>query len=248
MPSLGIDYADSIARDSAGFAAAAEGNLEAPVEGCPGWGVRDLVRHLIEVQWFWGTIVDRRLAAPPDEASHPPAREDGRLLDTFRAGADRLVSVLRSADPQTRCWTWASAQQDVAFVVRHQAQEAAVHHWDAAQAAGRLADIDPAVAADAVDEFLTFSVSSAADPADPPRPALNGRLVLSCTDQDMAWTVEDGAAPGTVTHHLGTAPGVPVMSAPAGQLLLWLYRRVPLDTGAVPPELAERLRALCFTD
>lgn len=244
----GIDFPAAIEEHSSGFATAADGNLDAAVVGCPGWPVRDLVRHLIEVQWFWSTIVELRLSAPPKEASRPAPPDDAHLLSTFRAGAEHLVSALRSADPNAACWTWAPQRQDVAFVIRHQAQEAAVHHWDAAQAAGHQAEIDPELAADAVDEFLTYSVSGEADPADPPRPPLDGRLTLRCTDLEAAWTVENGIIPGTVVHHPGAAWGVPEMGAPAAQLLLWMYRRVPLDTGPVPSELADRLRALCFTD
>lgn len=225
---------------------AAEGNLEEPVEGCPGWRVGDLVRHLTEVHWFWATIVEELLQEPPPEARRPAPDADVDLLQTFRAGAARLVAVLGAADPGAPCWTWAPAQQDVAFVIRHQVQEAAVHHWDACRAAGTTALIDPPQAADAVDEFLTFSVSSVADPADPPRPALAGRIVLACSDWEAAWTVQDGAVPGTLVHRPGAEPGAPLLRARASDLLLWLYRTLELP--GPDPGLASRLRDPCFTD
>ena len=241
-----FDPLQAIAGHSSGFASAALGHLGAPVEGCPGWNVEDLVRHLTEVHWFWATIVEELLQEPPPESRRPAAAPTARLVEAFSAGAARLVAVLAAADPDARCWTWAPGQQDVAFVLRHQVQEAAVHHWDAARAAGLEAEIEPALAADAVDEFLTFSVSSEADPADPPRAALAGWLVMACSDWDAEWTVADGRIPGTVTHHRGREPGVPLLRDPAADLLLWLYRRVELP---VPdPDLAARLRDLCFTD
>ncbi len=225
---------------------AAARNLGEPVEGCPGWTVGDLVRHLTEVHWFWTTIVEELLQEPPPESRHPVPAPDVELLEAFRAGAARLVAVLAADDPGAPCWTWAPAQRDVAFVIRHQVQEAAVHHWDAARAAEIMVSIGPREAADAVDEFLTFSVSTEADPADPPRPALGGRLVLSCSDREAAWTVQDGGAPGTLVHHPGAEPGAPVLRAKASDLLLWLYRRVELP---VPDQgLASRLRDLGFTD
>jgi uncharacterized protein (TIGR03083 family) len=251
MPSVdrGYDMLDAITRHSEGFLEAARGNLGAAVEHCPGWEVSDLVWHLTEVQWFWATIVEERLAAPADESTRPVREADGdRLLDAFGAGAHRLVSVLGAAAPSEHVWTWAPAQQDVAFVTRHQVQEAAVHHWDARHAAGGRLTVEPHVAADAVDEFLTFSVSSDADPADPPRPALDGAVVLRCTDVAAAWTLTDGRSPGTVTTTAVATPGHPEVAASASDLLLWLYRRVVLDTGGVPADLLARFRALTYTD
>lgn len=226
----------------------AAGALEAPVEHCPGWTVGDLLRHLADVHWFWSTIVAERLAAPPDEARRPAPAGDPDVVAAFRAGAERLVSVLRTAPPAEHVWTWAPARQDVGFVRRHQVQEAAVHHWDAAHAAGRALAIPPPEAADAVDEFLAFSVSSDADPATPPRPALDGRFALVTTDAGAAWTLSDGGTPGTVHVADGQAPGAPVLAGTACDLLLWLYGRVSLAPAGVDAGLLARFRALCFTD
>ncbi len=239
---------EAIRVHSAGFADAAEGNLTAAVEHCPAWDVAGLVRHLTDVHWFWSTIVAERLDAPPDESRRPTHDSDEGLLDVFRAGADTLVGTLLAANPATQVWTWAPAQHDVAFVTRHQVQEAAVHHWDAMRARGRNLEIEPDVAADSVDEFLTFSLSTDADPADPPRPPLEGAFVLRCTDLDVAWTVTEGGSPGTVAATRGGASGIPELAAPASDLLLWLYGRVALDAGEVPADLLDRFRALSFTD
>jgi uncharacterized protein (TIGR03083 family) len=248
VSSSGLDFPDAIAEHSAGFAFAAEGNLEAGVEHCPGWTVADLVRHLSDVHWFWATIAEESLSAPPDESRRPPAAPPDQLIAAFRSGADRLVRVLRSADGAERVWTWAPAQQNVAFISRHQVQEAAVHHWDAAHAAGQSIVIAPPVAADSVEEFLTFSVSSDDDPAQPPRPALGGRFVLRCSDVDAAWTISDGGTPGTIAFARGGAASLPAVTATASDLLLWLYGRVALDSQDVPPGLVERFKALTFTD
>jgi uncharacterized protein (TIGR03083 family) len=153
-----LDHCALIAADSAGLADAAEGNLATPVEYCPGWSVADLVRHVWDVHAFWGQLVERRLADPDDYVA-PPEPADEVLLDTFRAGAIRLVETLRAADPATPVWTWAS-QHDAAFVIRHQVQEAAVHRWDAEHAAGRSFVIDRAAAVDSIDEFLAVSLAS----------------------------------------------------------------------------------------
>jgi uncharacterized protein (TIGR03083 family) len=238
----------AITHHSAGFAEAARGNLDARVEHCPDWSVADLVRHLTEVHWFWRTIVEERLESPPDESRRPPHASDDELVDTFVLGAGRIAQVLANADQSAHCWTWAGWQQDVAFVTRHQVQEAAVHHWDAAHAAGTSVAIDPAVAADSVDEFLHFSVASDDDPDEPTTPPLDGTLGFRATDTGDTWTLTDGARPGTAAVSTGAAPDVPTLEATASDLLLWLYGRVELDTSGVPDDLVGRFRGICFTD
>lgn len=238
----------AITEHSAGFAEAARGNLDAPVEHCPGWSVADLVWHLTEVHWFWGTIVAELLAAPPDESRQPARVADEQLVDEFVAGAARLVTALREADQSAACWTWAGWQQDVAFVTRHQVQEAAVHHWDAVHAAGGALLIGPAVAADSVDEFLHFSVASDHDVDEPVKHPLGGTLALRARDTGDAWTLTDGARPGTARVTGGAAAGVPLLEADAGDLLLWLYDRVALEAAGVPADLLARFRDMRFTD
>jgi len=239
---------DAITGHSTGFAEAVEGNLGASVEHCPGWTVADLTWHLTEVHWFWGTIVEGLLESPPDQGLRPPRPDDAGLVAAFRAGAERLVRVLGEANQSAHCWTWAGWKQDVAFVTRHQVQEAAVHHWDAAHAAGAPWAVDPVVAPDSIDEFLHFSVASDDDPDDPVKPPLDGTLGLRCSDTGDAWTLSDGAREGTAKVSSGVADGVPVVEASASDLLLWLYGRVDVDTAAVDPALLQRFREMCFTD
>ncbi len=243
-----LDQLAAIADSSRGLADAAEGNLGAPIEHCPGWSVADLVAHLTDVQWFWATIAAGPLVEPPSHEDRPARVTDEELVSTLRAGADRLVTVLAAADPAAPAWTWAPAAQTVGFIRRHQVQEAAVHHWDAVHAAGGTLALDPAVAVDAIEEFLTYSVSSPTDPAEPSRPPLAGQLMLRASDVDAVWTVTDADPPGTVQFHRGSGDGAPAVSGSAADLLLWLYQRVELglDDGTRP--LVQRLRALSYTD
>ena len=247
MAITSADYIDAITEHSAGFAAAARGNLDADVRYCPGWDVADLVEHLTEVHWFWATIAGDRLSAPPDESGRPAKAPRPQMIDSFQAGADHMVAVLRAAAGDEKVWTWAPGQQNIAFITRHQVQEAAVHHWDAVDAAGGTLVIAAPVAVDSVEEFLTVSVSSDADPAEPARPALAGQFALRCTDADAVWTVSDGSTPGTIRFEPGAGPDLRSVSATASDLLLWLYGRVSLDTTAVPADLLARFRSLLFT-
>ncbi len=259
----------AIERHSAGLAEAARGNLSARVKHCPDWSVADLVWHVTGVQWFWARIAEDLPQEMPrhllEEQNRPPRPDsDEGLLALFTACTRDLVEVLGRADQSAACWTWAP-QQDVAFITRHQVQEAVVHHWDAAHAAGRPIDIDPDTAVDAVEEFLTVSVSSDADPADPPRPAMNGAIwICACVgegEQCPTWLVTDGAAPGTVSWQRlpdGSEPGdvvgdVPMVGGHADpvDVLLWLYgrqRHLYVDEGDGDASVHDRFRALTFTD
>jgi uncharacterized protein (TIGR03083 family) len=241
-----LDLIAAISEHSDGLAAAAEGNLDVAVEHCPGWTVADLVAHVFEVHWFWGTIAGQHLQEPPSDDDRPPRPAGAELVAQFRTGAERLVGTLSAADQATRVWTWAPSQQDIAFITRHQVQEAAVHHWDAAQAAGIKLELAHDLAVDAVEEFLTFSVSSITDHPDKPRPSLDGSFALVATDVDASWTVTDDETPGTLRFSRGAPADLPTISGTASDLLLWLYGRVQLagdDT-----ELIGQFRGLSFTD
>jgi uncharacterized protein (TIGR03083 family) len=242
-----FDCIAAITEHSAGFAEAALGNLDARVEHCPEWSVGDLVRHLTEVHWFWGTIVEERLDAPPEDSRRPARPDDSDLVDEFVTGAASLVRVLREADQSARCWTWAPWRNDVAFVTRHQVQEAAVHHWDVAHAAGRPLVIAADVAVDSIDEFLHFSVPSEDDSDEPPAGALEGPLSVRASDTGDAWTLSDSERPGALHVERGATSG-PVLEATASDLLLWLYSRKDIETGDVPGDLVARFQALCYTD
>jgi uncharacterized protein (TIGR03083 family) len=223
----------------------AQNDLAAPVPSCPGWTMSDLVVHLTGVHWSWATIVEElRQEMLTEDAAPPPS---GDLVVAGREQADRIVRVLAAADPAAGCWSWA-AQQDVGFVLRHQVQEAAVHHWDAANAVGAPWSIDPAAAADAVSEFLTFSVSTDAANygAELGSPALDGTVRLRATDTGDAWTVTDAASPAAMTWSPGGEG--PAVEGRAEDLLLWLYKRAEVDTSAVDAALLARFRALTYSD
>ncbi|MDQ1751246.1 MAG: hypothetical protein QOE71_2302 [Pseudonocardiales bacterium] len=243
----------AVREHSQGLARSARTNLAAPVEHCPGWTVADLVAHVTDVHWFWATIAAGGLSEPPPDDSRPPRAADEDLVSVFLAGARRMADVLGRADQDRRVWTWAPDAQHIGFITRHQVQEAAVHHWDAAHAVGHDLALDPVMAADAITEFLTFSVSSVADHPATARPDLAGIFVLVAADLGRTWTVRDASLPGTVEFTVGASDGAeftgPRVIATASELLLWLYGR--LDLPAQPDEAAEllvRFKGLCFTD
>jgi uncharacterized protein (TIGR03083 family) len=238
---------DVIAAHAQSVAKEAPGALDVAVEHCPGWTVATLLQHLIEVHWIWALIVEERLTERPEEGRPVDIPRD-ELAARFLSGADHLVDVLRSANQNELVWTWAPLENTVAFVTRHQVQEMAVHHWDVAHAVGRDVIIEADVACDAAEEFLTFSVSSSADPMGPPLPGLNRRLGLQCTDADQSWTVFDDGTPGTITFVRGLESPDATLSATSSDFLLWLYSRVDIAGDANALALGAQLHTLSFTD
>ncbi|MGI8665688.1 MAG: maleylpyruvate isomerase family mycothiol-dependent enzyme [Jatrophihabitans sp.] len=249
----GLDYFAEIALHSAALAEAAENDLDAPVAHCPGWTVADLVAHVWQVHWFWSYLAEHRCATPP-QVDGPERPERAVLVDEFRAGAMRMIEILRGADQQAAVWTWAPSQQNIGFISRHQVQEAAVHRWDAEHAVGRECALDVPTSVDSIEEFLTFSVATPASRPDQPAADLGGSLALVSTDADASWTIREAELPGSVRFDRGVDHGeqLPTVRASSSELLLWLYRRVVLTATATDQpaatELIGRFRALTFTD
>lgn len=216
-------YLDAIRRDGAGLLAAARAaEPGASIVACPGWTPIDLVWHIGEAHRFWSTVVGERLAEPPQD--WPPERPADDDVWPYAAEALELViDVLAGADPSTPVWTW-SSQQDVAFVTRRMAHETAMHRVDAEQAAGRQPEVETALAADGIDEFLAFFLAyTVKDP-----PPLGGSVHLHCTDVEGEWTIapgDDGACVVTRDH----AKADTALRGRASDLLQVLWRRRSLD-------------------
>jgi uncharacterized protein (TIGR03083 family) len=118
-------------------AAAARAGLDAAVPACPGWQVRDLLKHTGYVhRWATGYVTERHTSrmgvSEKDVLGEGPA--DEALLDWFREGHASLVTALEDADPSLECWTFLAAPSPLAFWARRQAHETAIHRVDAEQA------------------------------------------------------------------------------------------------------------------
>jgi uncharacterized protein (TIGR03083 family) len=242
-----MDYLQAIRRDRDRFYAAAEGaDPTGPVPSCPDWTIADLVWHLGEVHWFWGTDVEVRASGPDELEQAKPERPAayGDLITWGRAQADRLIDLLEATPDDVPVWTWALNESDrnVGFVRRHQVQEAAVHRWDIENAAtGSPQPIEADAADDAIDEILAITLPWGVR-ADKP---LVGSVHLHCTDTDGEWFVH---ADGRVerTHAKGDA----AIRGSASDLLLALYARVPITAVEVVGDasVADELIARLNTD
>ncbi|HKG50312.1 MAG TPA: maleylpyruvate isomerase family mycothiol-dependent enzyme [Actinomycetales bacterium] len=206
MPLTEEAYLGNLERDAAAVSACIDrGPMSAPVAGCPGWDLRQLVVHLGRTH-RWATAA----LASTDQPAYPPRPDDARLAEWFAEGAAELLAALRSADPGRPCWSFSPDTGTVAFWVRRQAQETAVHRWDAQHALGRADRIDATLAADGVDEVARVFY---------PRQVAMGRREPLGT----AVTLRPDDAGEPVL--LGEGTPVAAVSGPAEDLLLALWQR-----------------------
>jgi uncharacterized protein (TIGR03083 family) len=205
-----------------------QGPLDAPVTGCPGWDLRDLVIHLGRThRWAAAAL------ASTEQPAYPPRPEGDRLADWFAEGAAGLQRALREADLSQPCWSFSPENRTAAFWVRRQALETAVHRWDAQHALGRADGIDPALAADGVDEVARVFY--------PRQVALGRRAPLG-----RAVTLRPLETGEPVT--VGEGEPVASVTGPAELLLLAVWRRRSgpqlLSALAIEGDREEALRVL----
>ncbi|MER6163223.1 maleylpyruvate isomerase family mycothiol-dependent enzyme [Streptomyces violaceorubidus] len=224
-------YVEILDREGALLTAAAEaagGDAEVPT--CPGWRVRDLVRHTGTVH-RWATAFVAEGSTGPRPAADLPDLDGAPLLTWFREGHRRLVDTLADAAPDVRCWHFMPAPSPLAFWARRQAHETTVHRIDAESARGGEPTgtrVDFAV--DGIDELLCafHAREKSAVRTEEPR-----TLRVRATDApDAVWTVRLSARP-PVTVREDTGDADCELSGPAALLYpaLWNRRPFPRVTG-----------------
>ncbi len=161
----------------------------APLDGRPptfrAWDVTDLAAHLGEVhRWAAETVVTgHRL---PIAATDPSSVSPRRLV---RRRSGRLLEVLATTDPERTCWTHHPRGSHRALLAPPSAARDAgppVGPAVGARPGDLLADVDPAVCADGVDEVLTV-FPRRSSPAD--RVTLSATVGLHATDAGRSWTL-----------------------------------------------------------
>jgi uncharacterized protein (TIGR03083 family) len=211
-----------------------------PVASCPGWTLGDLAWHIGEVWDFWSRVVEEHMTDldTVKKITEPPKFSGDALLEWVTASHTAIYAALVDARPEREVWTWTGQNQNVAWVRRRMALETAVHRWDAAHAVGQPDDIDAVIAADGIDEFLTYFTNVKGIDGEP----LGGTVHLHCTDTPGEWYISSMNEDGIDFTREHTKGDVAIRGK-ASDLLLWIWRR---DAGTVDvvgdTELAARFR------
>lgn len=208
-------------------------DLAAPVRSCPGWDLRALVEHLGGVhRWVREAVMT---GAPPararatDPLDEPAPEAPDALARWFGDGAIALANALDSVDRDAPTWTpFPIEDPTVAVWIRRQTHETSLHRWDAELAVAVPRELDPDLASDGIDEYLTLILPRLVQRDGRELPP--GSVHLHCTDVPGEWTVEvlDGRFVVDRAHRKGDA----AVRGTAGDLLLTLWGR-PVPDGSV---------------
>lgn len=223
----------------ASWAAGAGG--DEPVPSCPGWTLFDLVEHLGTIHRWSASIVlsGQRIPPPRPVVTDPPA-------DWYAGTAAALLVALRAVDPEEPIPNFSRIDERAAFWPRRQLHETTVHAVDAAQALGldeTAWDVDPAIAADGVDEVLQVFFPRLTARGN--RPDVRAPVRLVATDLDVSWVIAPGSDPDgpPVQRHAATHDADDSVSGRAVDLYLGLWRRVGLDRLRIDGDAAHALMA-----
>ena len=220
---------EAIEQEAGRLAEVALSRLLAPVPSCPEWRVRDLLDHMSEVLGFWTAQV---AAADPDERHEFDQGEDlegEELVDDLLGRARDLTGALRDAGSSMPCWNWSGRDLDTGWVARRMSLETAVHRYDGELSGGETTEVAVPLSVDGLDERIYVHLAS--DVPDAPDAALGGSLCLACSDTDAAFVVE--VAHGRLQVRNTAGPASAFVRAPASELFLFSWNRVPLDNLSV---------------
>ncbi|WP_328375231.1 maleylpyruvate isomerase family mycothiol-dependent enzyme [Streptomyces sp. NBC_00440] len=210
--------------------AAARVGTGATVPTCPGWHVRDLLRHTGAVH-RWATAFVAEGHTGFRRAGAGPALDGDELVEWFREGHRSLVAALTAAPEDLDCWTFLPSASPLAFWARRQAHETTVHRMDADTALGAEPGA-PAqeFAADGIDELLcAFHARSRSRV----RTEVPKVLRVRATDTGDVWTVRLSAGPPRAERTGDGAPADCELSGDAALLYATLWNRRPLSSVSV---------------
>jgi uncharacterized protein (TIGR03083 family) len=231
-----VDFAGAFVQENRAFAELFRDIDEStPVPTCPDWNVKQLFRHVGRGDRWAAQIVRERREDYLDprtvEGGKPPP-DPADAISWLHGGAQRLVDAVELTGDHTPVWTFLGPRP-ASWWIRRRLHEVAVHRADAAIAVGGEFTLEPALAADAITEWLERVAVQAGKVAPLPLGPDN-TLHLHATDPGLGeageWTlaVEQGRITWSHQHGKGSA----ALRGGATELLLAILRRRPLaDTG-----------------
>jgi uncharacterized protein (TIGR03083 family) len=232
-----VDYASAFIEENRAFSELFHDvDDSTPVPTCPGWTLKQLLRHVGRGDRWAAQIVRDRL----DESLDPRSVEGGKpppdpadTISWLHGGAQRLVDAVELSGAETPVWTFLGPRP-ANWWIRRRLHEATVHRADAAIAVRSEFTLEPGLAADGITEWLE-RVAIQAGGEGAPLPLDDGNtLHLHATDPGLGeageWTISVTGAGITWSHDHGK--GSVAVRGGATELLLAMTRRVSVaDTG-----------------
>ncbi|MFE2579819.1 maleylpyruvate isomerase family mycothiol-dependent enzyme [Streptomyces sp. NPDC059378] len=221
------DFIGFLDREGRALAAAAEAaGADAKVPTCPGWQMRDLLRHTGAVhRWAASFVAEGHTSPRP--MGDPPELDGADLLAWYRAGHRHLVDTLAAAPADTPAWTFlpAPVPSPLYFWARRQAHETAVHRYDAESALdGTPGPVTADFATDGIDELLRGFHARTRSRV---RTETSRVLRVRASDTDAVWTVRLSPEPPVAARD-DAGDAECELAGPAAQLYLALWNRRPV--------------------
>jgi uncharacterized protein (TIGR03083 family) len=239
MPQLSPERYDAQIEASTAQIAAlvGAGDLTMRIPTCPAWNLRQLASHVGRAhRWVAETTATRSTEMIPLRSVADGALPDdpARQVPWLTDGAQHMIAAVREAGDD-RVWAFGTMAPASTWG-RRMCHETVVHRIDAQLAAGQQPDLDPDVAIDAIDEWLTVLSAPLPGDPDPRSSALPEGRVLHIHTTDGAsgtgeWLIRHQS--GGVTVEPGHGKGDAAMTGPAALLLQVLLRRAPADDPAL---------------
>jgi uncharacterized protein (TIGR03083 family) len=239
LPWAPADYLAPLAAEMAAFEAiVASHDPDTPVPVSRTWKLRGLASHLGGIhRWAAENVRTGVRSSPvpkmPDGAD--PAR-------WYREGADILLETLGSADYAAPCWNFTKMPRVKGFWPRRQLHETTIHGRDADLAFGPPRPIEPALAADGVDEVLRTMLPVTHRWGGRMPPQLPGAVLIRLSDTGHAWLLTPNgeavpAVEGPDADGSDRLRAVAItMTGRAEDMLLLLWQRFDLATSGVRVE------------
>jgi uncharacterized protein (TIGR03083 family) len=191
---------------------------------CPGWDLTKLLRHVGRGHRWAATMIAERATEGLDPREVPGGKPPADLSGTVRWLTDSAQAVLTAVDttgPEVPIWSFVGPKP-AAWWIRRRLHEETAHRADVLIGLGREIDLEPALGADGLSEWLDLLVARGG-PLLPPDVTLH----LHATDVDGEWTLRPEA--NGLAWERGHAKGVAAVRGPAALLYLALLRRVPVE-------------------